>query len=390
LSRTSQGHLLVTVESPSGRRTLDVPQDARVDDLIPSLVEVCEGLQDPAGWSLAPQGEAPLGEDQTLGERGLFPGAVLVLVAPGLPGQAKSETVQPPASDMARRVAARLRSVGPNLPALAPRTSPSMPDIRRISDADYLQLLDAAITAPRSGASTVVAVMSAHAGAGTTTVTLLLATLLSTLRTDQVGAVDACPQSAALSHWMAPESGLPGPVYRSLFEPTPTPEQVRDALFRIGPGLALLPAPSDQRNAPAADEASWDRLIEHLRHLHNIVILDCGAGFHRAVTRAALGAADRIVLVSKSTPADLEGLGPTLDSIRGQGRIVTLVANQAAKRSRARRSASGVQQLTLAHEPKPAQRLKTRGFSWSDAPYSWQESMRELAAVLIGSGGPGS
>jgi MinD-like ATPase involved in chromosome partitioning or flagellar assembly len=364
--------LLVSVDSPSGRHTLEVPEDARIEDLVPSLVEVCEGGSDPRGWILAPMGEAPLGGDQTLGQCGLFPGAVLVLMAPARPVDSEPEAYVLSASDLARQLKVRLR----------PTTH--IPDTDRMSETEYLRFLEDAIVIPRSGASTVVAVLSAHAGRGTTTVTVLLATLLNTLRTDQVVAVDACPQSGALSHWMAPERGLAGDTYRALFEPAVKPEQVRAALVRVGRGLAVLPGPADQRPEPAADEDAWVRLIQHLRHLSNIVILDCGAGFNRAISRAALGAADQVVIVSKSAPGEAAP-GRTIESIRGQGRTVAAVANQATRRMRATRSADGVQQLTLAYEPQPAQRLKTRGFSWSDAPTSWQESIRELAAVLVGS-----
>jgi MinD-like ATPase involved in chromosome partitioning or flagellar assembly len=378
------GRLLVNVESPSGRRLLAVPADARVGDLVPSLVEVCEGSSDATGWRLMPMGEAALASQRTLGESGLFPGAVLVLVRPdqvghadpgadaGVPSHADSLEL-PSASDLAQRFRARLQS------------SPRLPDIDRMSDAGYRRLLDDAIRAPRIGASSVVAVMSAHAGAGTTTVAVLLATLLSTLRGDQVAVVDACPQSGALSHWMAPDSGLSRDNYRSLFEPPPPPERVREALVKLGHGLAVLPAPSDQRRQPAADEAAWGRLIEHLRHLHNFVIIDCGAGFQTGASRAAVGAADQVVLVSRSTQGQLDKLGPTIESIRGQGRTVVVVANQASERARAKHSPANVQQLTLAHEPLPAARLKTRGFAWTDAPDSWQESIRELAAVVVGS-----
>lgn len=375
--------LAVNVDSLSGRHWLELPEDARVDDLLPSLVEVCEGGSDPAGWSLVPLGEAPLAGERKLGECGLFPGAMLALVAPVQAENAAPGADFLPVSELALRIKATLQSIGP-IARLA-RAPQRIHSIDRMSDAGYLRLLDDAIAAPRSGASTVVAVMSANAGAGTTTVTVMLATLLSSLRSDQVAAVDACPQSGALSHWMAPESGLSEGTYSSLFEGPPTPEQVQAALVNVGRGLAILPAPSDQRTKPAADELAWGRLIQHLRHLHNIVILDCGAGFQRPVSRAALAAADQVVLVSKSTPSDLERLGPTIESIRQRGRTVAVVANLASQRARTKRSAAGVQQVTLAYEPLPAQRIKTRGFAWSDAPYSWQESMRELAAVLVGS-----
>src|SRR5260370_583830 len=364
--------LLVSVDSPSGRHTLAVPEDARIEDLVPSLVEVCEGSSDSRGWSLAPMGEAPLGGEQTLGHRGLFLGAVLVLAAPLEAADAEPEAYVPSAWDLAQRLKARLQPSTPR------------PDIDRMSDADYLRFLEDAIVTPRAGASTVVAVVSAHAGRGTTTVTVLLATLLSTLRSDQVVAVDACPQSGALSHWMAPESGLAGDSYRSLFDPALTPEQVRAALVKVGRGLTLLPAPTDQRVEPAADEQAWVRLIQHLRHLSNFVILDCAAAFRRASTPAALGAAHHAVLVGKSAPGEAAP-GRIVESIRAQGRSVALVANQASQRTRATRSAAGVQQLSLAYEAQPAHRLKTRGLSSSDAPPSWHESLRELAAVLVGS-----
>jgi MinD-like ATPase involved in chromosome partitioning or flagellar assembly len=382
----SNSRLLVNVESPSGRHLVVLPGDARVEDLIPSLVEVCEGSSDPTGWRLVPMGEAALPGERTLNDCGVFAGAVLALVRPDELGNAE------PRADAGSPAHAHARSLGVSsasdlaqLVRTRLQPSPRVPDIDRLSDSGYLRLLEAAIVAPQLGASTVVAVMSAHAGAGTTTVTFLLATLLSALRNDHVAAVDACPQSGALSHWMAPESGLPNETYRSLFEPPPTPEHVQEALVKLGRGLSILPAPSDHRSQPGADEPAWGRLIEHLRHLHNFVVLDCGAGFQRPISRAALGAADQVVLVTRSTPGQLDKLRSTIESIRGQGRTVVVIANEASERARAKRSPADVQQLALVNEPQPAARLKTRGFAWSDAPASWQESVRELAAVIVGS-----
>src|SRR6202165_3845695 len=74
--------LLVSVESPAGLHTLAVPLDSRVEDLIPALVQACEGRTDASGWMLAPKGEAPLDGSRTIRECGLFRGAVLVPSAP--------------------------------------------------------------------------------------------------------------------------------------------------------------------------------------------------------------------------------------------------------------------------------------------------------------------
>src|SRR5258708_6195552 len=373
--------LVVNVQSPSGRHRLDLPEDARVEDLIPSLVEVCEGGSETRRWTREAEGEGALAGKRPPHGCGLVSGAVPNLVAPAQPMIGEPEAPLPSVTDLARRLRARLQPVpvvfGP------PRTL----DINRMSDAELLRLLGGAIGARRSGASRVVGVMAEHAGAGTTTVTVLLATLLSNLRQDQVVAVDACPQSGALSHWMAPESTLSGDTYRSLFEPPPTPDKVRAALVKVGPALAILPASSDQSSKPVPDERAWGRLIQHLRHLHNVVILDCGSGFTKAASRAALGAADYVVLITKSARGDQDRLGPAIESIRSRGRTVAIVMNQSSKRARAKRSDAGVQQLSLAYEPQPAARLKTRGFAWGDAPASGQVSVRELAAMLVGSGG---
>jgi len=370
----STRHLIVIVESQSGRHTLEVPVDARVNDLVPSLVEVCETGSDPEGWVLSPMGEPALLGDRTIGECGLFPGAVLELVAPARLEHTGAGADAFSAAELARRLQVRFQR-----PA-------QTPDTLRMGAAAYRRMLEAAIAAPRLRASMVVAVMSDHAGAGTTTVAVLLATLLASLRSDQVAVIDACPQSGALSHWMAPESGPSGERYRSLLAPAATPEQVRAALVRLTPKLAILPAPTDQLGKPAADEQDWARLIQHLRHLHNIVVLDCGAGFQRPACRAALAAADQVVLVGRSAPGDLERLSAAIEPIRHHVQTVAVVANQASKRSRAKQWASGVQLVTLAYEPQTAGRLKTRGFSWAEAPQSWQESVRELAAILIASG----
>jgi MinD-like ATPase involved in chromosome partitioning or flagellar assembly len=252
----------------------------------------------------------------------------------------------------------------------------------------YRRMLEDAIAAPRLDASMVVAVMSDHAGAGTTTVAVLLSTLVASIRGDQVAVIDACPQSGALSHWMAPESGSSARTYRSLLTSSSTPDQVRAALVQLTPRLAILAAPTDQLPKSAGEEADWARLIQHLRHLHNIVILDCGAGFQRPVSRAALRAADQVVLVGGSGPGDLERLGVAIESIRRHGRTVAVVANQATTRARAKPAASGSHVVTLAYEAQPARRLKTRGFSWHEAPLSWHEAVLELAAILIASGQP--
>ncbi|TMD89978.1 MAG: hypothetical protein E6I73_09310 [Chloroflexi bacterium] len=320
--------LLVTVESASGRHVLRVPQSARVEDVLPGIVQVCEGRADGVRWKLKPLGEDVLAADTRLSDSGLFPGAVLQLIEP--------EPMPP---------------------------SPHPTHVKeRVVGRDYLGSLDGAIAARDISRSMVVAVAAAHPGAGTTTVAALLATLLGRVRQDSVVVADANPESGALSHWLAPDASRPD------FSTDLGPQPVLTALVGLGDRTSVLPA--------AAGEVDWAELIEHLRRLQKIVVLDCAAGFRRPSSSAAIGAADLVVLVTKS-PARAPEL-----PLR---KTVVVVENQASRRSRSPRASGRPHVVTLVDEPAAADRLKTRGFSWNNAPESWQESIRELAAVLIGS-----
>lgn len=323
--------LQVSIDGPSGRHDLSIPDDAPLGELMPAIVKVCEGVSGADGWRLAPQGERPMPPERTLAEAGLFNGAVLVLIAP-----------EPAAPVQAPPRPLRLESMG---------------------DRDYIRTLDAAIVARRAPLSTVIAVAGARPGAGATTVTALLALAISALRDESVVAVDANPRSGALSHWLVPDGALAGDLYRTLFSREVTPDLVSNALVGVGPRLSVLAAPVDPSSVRTAEESDWARVIEHLRRLHHSVIVDCG-------TRRAADWADRVVLVNKFAQ----------DPIARPGiRIPTAtITNQAPRRRRIHGA-----QITMAAEPDAAARLKRRGFAWAEAPAAWQEPVRELAAILL-------
>ncbi len=340
--------LLITVASPSGRHLLSVPQHARVGDLLPTIVAACQSGADAAGWRLKPQGAEVLGAEESLAGAGLLSGAVL-------------ELIQPEHGDAFHDERTRTVPIAERLRAMLQRPD-SEARIDAMGDDDYLRFLDQAIAGREISSSMVVAVISAHPGAGTTTVGALLALLLGQLRDDAVVLADSNPESGALSHWLAPDAPRPD-LGGEL-----TPEKVRAALVGIGNRTAVLPAPTG--------EVDWERLIEHLRHLHKIVVLDCAAGFRKPVSRAALAAADVVVIVTRPTHSALEAPA---------AKTLVLVVNESPRRARTFRSPAGAQVVRVVDEPAAAERLKTRGFLWSQAPRSWQESIRELAAVLVGS-----
>lgn len=224
-------------------------------------------------------------------------------------------------------------------------------------------MLEAAIAAIQGPKSVVIAVAGAWPGAGATTVAVLLAKALGSLRPQTVVAVDANPRSGALSHWLCPDGAVSSNAYRSLFGRDVSPDLVLDALVAASPRLNVLRAPQDPSLVWASEEAHWARVIEHLRRMHNAVVVDCG-------TRRGADWADRVVLVNRfgQNPVALPGT-----------RIPTVtVINNAPRRHRIEGA-----HVTLATEPEASARMTGRGLAWADAPPSWQEAIRELSAVLL-------
>src|SRR5260370_15922249 len=127
--RMTPGRLRVTVEGPSGSVLVSVAENAGIADVLPGIVEACEGGRDAAGWSLAPWGEAALAGGRTVAEIGLFDGAVLRLIAP-----------EPPVAEPAPE-----------------RVAPPPPPIDSMSELAYRRVLDGAIAAPAPRPTSVIA-----------------------------------------------------------------------------------------------------------------------------------------------------------------------------------------------------------------------------------------
>lgn len=341
--------LLLTVESPSGRVTVSVPQTARVNDLLPSLLWACEARDDPAGWTLAPLGENALDGAQSLAGAGLYSGAVLRLMPPPL----TEETA--PAARAGQAPAIRIDAMG---------------------EWDYRRTLDRAIGGATQ-TSNVIAVVGSQAAVGTTTVTALLTTLLAQVRPEHVVCVDANPPSGALSQWLAPDSTLRAAEYRSLFDAPLSPQTVEGALVSAGRRFWVLPGPLDP-SVGSGDVAAWKRVIEHLRRIRHVVVIDCGAGASRETVIAGVESADHVVFVNRP---GVEKAPPHLN------KPVVAVTNLSPRRRRMHRSGS-IPYITIPIEHQAAVLLKRRGFDWEAAPGAWQEAVRELAAVLMASGRP--
>ena len=98
------------------------------------------------------------------------------------------------------------------------------------------------------------------------------------------------------------------------------PVFLRGAMGRHGSGLPILAAPAPGRGEPPLELSAKQTLtiLELVTGLHELTLVDT-PGIPSEATRAALGAADRVLLVTDLTVPALRGCMRTLDWLRGEG-----------------------------------------------------------------------
>jgi MinD-like ATPase involved in chromosome partitioning or flagellar assembly len=427
--------VLVTVAGPSGRRDLSLPADAPVAELLPVLVRlVGDELPAATSWTLAPAGGQPLAEDASLAAAGVLHGALLRLaVPPPRPAVAAPPAPPPLPSDgrtPSERTAAALpprRPLAERAALTAGRVGGPLDRLRRARETwrstSYLQLLDAAVQRPMLAAPARVAVTAAQAGAGVSTVTGLLGTLLALLRQDGVVAVDAGegPGSlwrtlgldeelpagdppdggavdllARLARAMPAQAGLdrqhPGggaddDLVARLARAMPTAAGLDARLGQAVHGLAVLPAPA--RRAPLGQD-TWRVAIDRLGSLYPVVLLDCGAGLASQSGQALVRACDQLVLVTGADPASASLAVEAALPLTRAGLAVTMVVNRMPagggrldldQLGRYLPDARGL--AAIPDAPAAADELATGAFTWQHAPARWRRAARELTASLV-------
>jgi MinD-like ATPase involved in chromosome partitioning or flagellar assembly len=341
--------MLVTVAGPSGRRDLSLPADAPVAELLPVLVRLVGDELPAAGrWTLAPAGGQPLAEDASLAAAGVLHGALLRLAVPAPPRPAVAAPPAPPPlpSDgrtPSERTAAALpprRPLAERARLTAGRVGGPLDRLRRARETwrstSYLELLDAAVQRPILAAPARVAVTAAQAGAGVSTVTGLLGTLLALLRQDRVVAVDA--------------GEGPGSLCRAL-------------------GL--------HEELPAGSR-------------YPLVLLDCGAGLASQPGQALVRACEQLVLVTGTDPASASLAVEAALPLTRAGLAVTMVVNRMPagggrldldQLGRYLPDARGL--VAIPDAPAAADELATGAFTWQHAPARWRRAVRELTASLV-------
>jgi MinD-like ATPase involved in chromosome partitioning or flagellar assembly len=424
----SSQRLLVTVECESGRREVALPGDIPIARLVPQMVDICGGSagstggsgDDPsAHWVVHRDGHLLPG-NLTLEQAGVIDGTVLALhntlatTAEGEPATAPAVAYETPAVPQPPRpgqvalprVAGfpeRLKAMGeaviasddeedqPGSPRLTvPRSRSALERARNAWRAsDYSTRLADVIAAPRLARCVTIAVVSPKGGVGKTTTAALLGTLFALIRSDRVVAVDSNPDHGTLGRSLTADHPIfVDDLLEVIDQPALTVTMLERFLGRGAHGLLVLPAPTDYDRMERLDHDAYERVIHRLQELAGIVILDCGAGLTHPATRAAMEAADQLVIVSDAEPLTASVVVEAARRLRDE-RSYTLVVNKLprngvrldlAELAGEVMPARGV--IKIAAEPEAAARVADGSFRWETAPEVWQLAIRELAAVL--------
>lgn len=434
--------MLVTIVGPAGRRDLSLPADAPIRELLPPLIDLAGDRHEqsaPAGWTLSPAAGEVLAPEATLTEGGVLDGAVLYL-APARPDHQapapppppppldnltpsqRTAAVLPPRHRSGARLGMALRALfssgasspaqagAPTEPGMAPATDPAHLAVptpqgltverppsgldrarRAWRDSDYVEQLCAMIAEPRLRRCVTIAVVSPKGGVGKTTITSLLGTLLSLLRRDRIVAVDTNPDYGSLGRVLAPSNQtFVDDLLRRLDQPNLTLTELDAQLGRAVHGLMVLPAPTDPERMAKLDEAAYTKVVTRLKEYVGIVVLDCGTGLQEPAARAAIKAADQLLLVTDEQPAAASLVAEAGTLLVRSGLPITLVVNKMPAGGSILNvdllgsyipQARGLVQVP--RELDAAARLAMGDFDWRDAPQGWQRSIAELAVNLL-------
>jgi MinD-like ATPase involved in chromosome partitioning or flagellar assembly len=292
-----------------------------------------------------------------------------------------SRTAPPPAESFAL----------PDKPGPAARWRSSM------AATDRLALLEEQVRAATITESVVIAVVSPKGGVGKTTITGLLASLLAELRRDPVLALDANADFGNLAARLCtPERrGMSAPnLWAWSREREVSPAALAQQLGQGPHGVRVLGSPAETgAMLAAADHGLYEGLLGWLRGFGGVIVADCGTGLLDPPTRAALEAADQIVLVTDSA-ADTARLVVEAGQHLASGRPCWLVANKVPGRGArvdldaVRSALPGLAGCVVVSAVDLAENVLTPAFRWEGAPGPWRGPVRELAARLTQSWAP--
>ncbi len=130
--------------------------------------------------------------------------------------------------------------------------------------------------------------------------------------------------------------------------------------------------------------------MSRIKEFVGVVLLDCGTGLQEPAARAAIAAADQLVLVTDEQPAAASLVAEAGALLAKSGRPLTIVVNKMPSSGSMLDidllgshipDARGL--VVIPRELDAAAQLAVGQFDWRDAPRGWQVSCAELAVNLI-------
>jgi MinD-like ATPase involved in chromosome partitioning or flagellar assembly len=412
--------VLITVVGTRKRVNLAVPSEPPIAELLSTLVDKCGESADRTSWSVAHSSSGTLPLDRSLHDCGVTDGAILYLAAGTSAGGDPMRVNRfHSLSDLTRALLPHRPSVWTRLDTVLHETFPSSPRVVRPQPQTeqplapaalstwqpdgaaqrafrawrataYQSLLEERIIEPRLRRCVTVAVMSPKGGVGKTTISALVGTLLAQLRRDRVVAIDTNPDFGSLGRSLtANHRTYVDDLIHLLNIPSLSVTSLDAHLGRAANGLMVVPAPTDPARMASLDEEAYLHVIRRLQALVGVIVLDCGTGLQEPPARAALKAADQIVLVTDADPATasivVEGSRLLAQT---ESRLVLAVNKMPSGRvpldvdllGQHVRRARGL--VIVPNHRRAAARLSMGTFRWQEAPRAWRIAISELVAIL--------
>ena len=279
---------------------------------------------------------------------------------------------------------------------------PAPPPLTRAKQAwrhsQYLDTLTRGIAAQQLTQCAVLAFLSSKGGVGKTTTAKLVAMALAEARRDRCVLIDANPDRGTLGTSFARGHMVYVDDVRAAAQNPDLRPSDLDAMLATGPhGLRVLPAPQNSNRRRQLGEDAYTAVIDCLRSLVGIVVIDLGTDMLEGPTVAALKAAHQLIVVSNNDWIAGEQTAASFwDDVRAITRAeYTIVANDitgshtaAARRLHDQMTGAGGAEgnprsvTVVAHNTTAYNKLQDRRVEWADLPRQWQRSARELAYRL--------
>ena len=237
--------------------------------------------------------------------------------------------------------------------------------------------------------------ISPKGGVGKTTISILLGELFSSLRDEEVIALDADVDYGSLGR-VAPAGAPPKPpdaqdtgIFDALAQGAVTFAEIDRTLWALPGGLRIVPSPREPAAMARADRETYARVIGNLQRLAGLLVIDCGTGVGQPGVQAAILASDQLIAITDATGATASLVVESMRLVERVGRPITVVCNRLRKGRQGaddllRLDALFPRAVSLVGVPDDpeAERALRGEFTWQTAPRALHQGVLELATVL--------